>query len=323
MAKMESHDVRLTSQIPSDATIIHGLSPLLTNFSPDNVLPGEKLSAESLSAIIQRLNRAIVNSDIIWELGSTVVLGISPESVMKAGCGIDIDHIPTMNHIKQRLPQLRSPDIHGILQSGRWGFVFMTRIEGEPLDRLWKTLSPAQKESIKEQLGSMFSSIRSLPPPPSDEPHAILGGGIPRRCKDARRDIRVAEHPIKNVAEFNQFLTSDPKRTETGWLRMIRSFLISDYKLVMTHGDLHPRNVMELKPNVSPSDVPADWVEVTGLLDWEMCGYYSEYWEYVKALHTICLGGGFDGWWVYLPVSIGVWPKEYAVDQLISRRWRG
>lgn len=71
MAKLESHDVSLISQIPSDASITHGLSPLLANFSQDHVLPGEKLPAESLSAIIQRLNRAIVNSDIIWELGST------------------------------------------------------------------------------------------------------------------------------------------------------------------------------------------------------------------------------------------------------------
>lgn len=167
-----------------------------------------------------------------------------------------------------------------------------------------KHLARPRRNLSRSKLGSIFSSIRSLPPPPSDEPHAILGGGIPRRCKDARRDIQVAEHPIKNVAEFNQFLTSDPKRTETGWPKMIRSFLISDYKLVMTHGDLHPRNVMVLKPNVSPSDVPADWVEVTGLLDWEMCGYYPEYWEYVKALHTIRPGGSFDDWWAYLPVSI-------------------
>ncbi|QSS64538.1 hypothetical protein I7I51_01606 [Histoplasma capsulatum] len=187
MAKLESHDVSLISQIPSDASITHGLSPLLANFSQDHVLPGEKLPAESLSAIIQRLNRAIVNSDIIWELGST-------------SC---------------------------------------TRHQ-------------------------------------------------PRDSHESWVRYRHRPHP-----------DNEPR-----WPKMIRSFLISDYKLVMTHGDLHPRNVMVLKPNVSPSDVPADWVEVTGLLDWEMCGYYPEYWEYVKALHTIRPGGSFDDWWAYLPVSI-------------------
>ncbi|EEH38747.2 hypothetical protein PAAG_08474 [Paracoccidioides lutzii Pb01] len=29
----------------------------------------------------------------------------------------------------------------------------MTRIEGEPLERVWKTINEAQKDSIKEQLG--------------------------------------------------------------------------------------------------------------------------------------------------------------------------
>ncbi|PGH14752.1 hypothetical protein AJ80_05796 [Polytolypa hystricis UAMH7299] len=100
-----------------------------------------------------------------------------------------------MNYIKKRAPQLPLPDIHGALQAGRRSFVFMTRIKGEPLDQVWKTLNKTQKESIKEQLGSMFSRIKSLPPPPN-ESDAMLGGGIPRRCKDARRHIRVAERAI-------------------------------------------------------------------------------------------------------------------------------
>ncbi|EGD93423.1 hypothetical protein TESG_00969 [Trichophyton tonsurans CBS 112818] len=260
--------------------------------------------------------------DVLWALGSTAVLGLSEEIVMKAGCGIDTDHIPMMNYIKTRVPRLRAPHIHGVLQDGRRNFVFMSRIKGEPLDRVWKTLDNTQKESIKEQLETMFSGIRSLAPPPSDEPHALLGGGIPRRCRDARRHVRVAEQPIESMAEFNLFLTTDPNRTETGRLKMTRSFLSTDHKFVMTHGDLHPRNIMVIASKTLPRDVFTPWVKVTGLLDWEMCGYYPDYWEYVKALHTIHPGDGFDDWWNYLPASIGVWPKEYSVDELISR-WRG
>lgn len=75
---------------------------------------------------------------------------------------------------------------------------------------------------------------------------------------------------------------------------MIRSFLSSDHKFVMTYGDLHPRNIMVITSNILPSDVFTPLVKVTGLLDWEMCSYYPDYWEYVKISHTIHPGDGFD-----------------------------
>ncbi|EER40084.1 conserved hypothetical protein [Histoplasma capsulatum H143] len=285
---MESRDRRLTSQIPLDAEVLHELSPALLNISSLSSNGLEHSTTRSLSATIQRLNQAIVQSDVVWQLGSTVILGLSSKIVMKSGFGLDIEHISTMNYIKDRVPQLRAPDIHGVLQAGQRCFVFMTRVEGEPLDRVWKSLNRSQKDSIKEQLESMFFGIRSIPAPPSSSADAILGGGALRRCKDARREIRVAERSIANEAEFNQFLTTDPRRTETGWVKMIRSFLLSDHKMVMTHGDLHPRNIMISMKYKAPLSKPVtDWVKVTGVIDWEMCGYYPSYWEYVKALHTV------------------------------------
>ncbi|PGH36831.1 hypothetical protein GX50_00288 [[Emmonsia] crescens] len=318
----EGFNIRSCSKLPVDAKILHDLSADLVAIAQCHASLDERVSRANPLAIIEGLNRAIAESDIVWELGSTAVLGLSPGIVMKAGCGIDIDHVPTMEYIKTRAPCVPIPDIHGVFQAGNRNYVFMTRIKGEALDQVWKSLNTTQKASIKEQLGPMFSSIRSVPPPPSDEPQAILGGGIPRRCKDVRRHIREAERPLENEAEFNQFLTSHPRRTETAWLAMIRSFLATDHKFVMTHGDLHPRNIMVTVSDVSSTHPSAGHVEITGLIDWEMCGYYPEYWEYVKALHTVSPGDGFDDWWAYLPVSIGVWPKEFCVDMLISR-WMG
>jgi hypothetical protein len=248
----EIPDVRLTSQIPANAKVLHEPSPDLLGLAQSNALPEDQPPTASPDAFIQGLNRAIAKSDLIWVLGSTVVLGLSPAIVMKAGYGLDTDHISTMNYIKQHAPGLPIPEIYGTLQAECRSFVFMTRIKGDPLDKVWKSLSQVQKHSIKEQLAPMFAVLRSLRPPTSDEPHAILGGGTPRRCKDARRDIRLAGRPIENEVEFNQFLTTHRNRTETPWLAMIRSFLVSNHKLAMTHGDLHPRNIMVVKSDASP-----------------------------------------------------------------------
>lgn len=44
-----------------------------------------------------------------------------------------------------------------------------------------------------------------------------------------------------------------------------------DRTIVMTHNDLDPRNIL----------IQGSWV--VALLDWELSGYYPEYWEYCKA----------------------------------------
>jgi len=62
---------------------------------------------------------------------------------------------------------------------------------------------------------------------------------------------------------------------------MLLSFLKDDHRIVLTHGDLQPRNIV----------VQGD--KVTGIIDWEFGGWYSEYWEYVKGTDL----RGCEGWW--------------------------
>lgn len=332
-------DVREDFRIPADVIVIRPLSATVTQA----VQTDSYKTGPDLSAIIEGLNRLLPLSEVVWHLGSTAVLGLDSALVMKVGYDIDIDHLPTLDYIKQQAPRVPIPDIHGILQQpgSKRIFLFMSRVSGEPLDSIWKSLGEGQKASIREQLDAIIDDFRSIPAPPTKEADAVFGGGNPRRCKDARRQVRVAERPINNENEFNQFLTSNPLRVETSNAAMVRSYLETNHKLVMTHGDLHPRNIMvavtpqPLRQNGSDtlsqellnitsntSSLPTAHVAIKAILDWEMCGWYPEYWEYVKALNTITPGDGLDDWWAYLPRKIGVWPKEHAVDLMLSR-WHG
>ncbi|KAL5332705.1 hypothetical protein BJX70DRAFT_383341 [Aspergillus crustosus] len=281
--------------------------------------------ASDLSLLLSRLNDRIDKCKIIWQLGSTAVLGLDSQLVMKVGQDIDVGHIPTLDYIKKQAPQLPIPEFYGILQQadGNRTFVFMTRVPGEPLDSKWRSLNSNQKASISEQLNAIVRGFRYISAPPSEDPRAVLGGGSPRRCKDARRQLHIADGPISNEAEFNKFIASNPQRRNTSYIDMVRSYLKGGHEVVLTHGDLHPRNVMvSITPGDSSDLRATSEVVVTGLLDWEMSGWYPEYWEYVKALHTINPGDGFDDWYACLPPAIGVWPREHAVDVMLSR-WHG
>jgi len=95
---------------------------------------------------------------------------------------------------------------------------------------------------------------------------------------------------------------------------------------VMTHGDLHPRNIM-VKWEADQEDAGAmpqkRRLKVTGIIDWDLSGWYPEYWEYVRALSTVEMKGPLADWCEFLPTTaIGEWPVEFSIDLLISR-WIG
>lgn len=64
------------------------------------------------------------------------------------------------------------------------------------------------------------------------------------------------------------------------------------HETVLTHGALHPRNIMVSITSTTSGTLSSSRVDVTGILNWEVCGWYPEYWEYVRALHGV---GSWEG----------------------------
>lgn len=106
--------------------------------------PAHKLSA----VVVVGLNKALAQSTILRQLVSTAVLGLDPEVVVKIEHSIDVNHISTLNYIKEHAPNIPTPDVYGVLATDTRTYLFMSRIHGEPLDKLWATLSETQKSSI-------------------------------------------------------------------------------------------------------------------------------------------------------------------------------
>lgn len=156
---------------------------------------------------------------------------------------------------------------------------------------------------------------------PSHAPH--IGSFVSAVCKDTRRAQRVSSCPLLEEAAFNDFLVEAPPRRSTpASIRMLRPVMKDDHAIVITHANLHPRNIMvELVGDVEPGQ--ARRCTVTCILDWEMAGWYPAYWEFVKAMCNAAPRGPLADWPEYLPTpAIGTWPVKYALDNLIGR-WLG
>ncbi|KAI0843961.1 kinase-like domain-containing protein [Daldinia vernicosa] len=151
--------------------------------------------------------------------------------------------------------------------SGPIPYLLMKRVPGLPLSRCQNVLSDRDIERIVNQLKDYVAQLRDIPR------LTRLGMAICNTLGEACRDPRIQGAnpvgPFADEAAFSQMLRFSDEPARRG------------HKIVFTHADLNPRNI--LVDQTVQSDGSIGW-NVTGIVDWETAGYYPEYWDYTKAL---------------------------------------
>ncbi|KAJ6031550.1 Aminoglycoside phosphotransferase [Penicillium herquei] len=150
------------------------------------------------------------------------------------------------------------------------GVIIMEYIEGDVLQDVIDEMDDERREKIAAQLRAYMAELRSVE-------GEFIGSVDGSACEDP---VFCAEQggfgPYKTEAEFNDGLIRAMNMSQTNsWVnhvsRLIRA--MPPHKIVLTHGDFSPRNII----------VKDD--KITGIIDWEMAGFYPEYWEYIKAMY--------------------------------------
>ncbi|KAH7354217.1 kinase-like domain-containing protein [Plectosphaerella cucumerina] len=145
------------------------------------------------------------------------------------------------------------PQVHDAYTDEESGMVriVMEYIPGNSLDAVWDTYTDSQKESVIAQLRGYMSKLREIK-------GDFIGSIDGTWCNDHYFDNDPEAYgPFPSEAEFNCDVFLE---------------VMKGHGIVMTHNDLEPRNIL-----VRGS-------EAVALLDWELSGYYPEYWEYCKAM---------------------------------------
>jgi hypothetical protein len=155
-----------------------------------------------------------------------------------------------------------------------------------------------------------------------EEDNAPLGSFASGICTDLRRISRTSSSPIRCEEDFNNFLFTNPYRTVGTKMHKLRSSMATSHHVMMTHSDLHPRSIMVTWDVDDQNCIVQKSVEVSSILDWEVAGWYPEYWEFVKAMHNAPFHGELKDWIDYLPtgsINRGGYMAEYAIDCMIDR----
>ena len=175
--------------------------------------------------------------------------------------------------------------------------ISMDYVEGDTLSKVWLSFSGDQKLDIARQLRDILKGIRSIELPEGTRIGAYAGDQI--------RDTRVYDThtapACRDEKEFNDYLiTSLIPRTPPVLRSAFARRLRTNHSIVFTHGDLAPRNIIVRDG------------KIVALLDWEVAGWYPEYWEYVKYFQRV--GTDVWDWWRY---AEDIFPEAYE-DELLD-----
>lgn len=195
--------------------------------------------------------------------------------------------------------QLPVPALHAVSATQTHTEIVMDFVDGECLEEAWKTMDEAQKRSVAEQLRDIVSTMRLAP----FNQQSI--GTIDGPVRDVRQISDYTGGPFDSERELNDFVLDLLPGTPPAVRQTLTESLRTDHSIVFTHGDLSPRNIIVQRDRIQ------------GLLDWELAGWYPEYWEYVKFFDrsTSC-----KEWKEYADIIFATeYPQELLTCQALAR----
>lgn len=183
--------------------------------------------------------------------------------------------------------------------------ISMDYIEGQVLTKAWPEYSEVQKRTVVQQLREILTIMRSIPPP-----EGYIGDCTGNQIRDTRLYFTHNAPACQDERGFNQFLIDAlvPEIPIPVHQAFIERWNRDDHRVVFTHSDVAPRNIIVRDGNI------------VGLLDWEDAGWYPEYWEYVKFFQRSSIADG--DWRNY---ADDIFPQPYhteLVDYLALSRWQ-
>ena len=198
------------------------------------------------------------------------VYKLNSNTVVKTGDAVRMAEAAAMRFVRAKtsIPVPEVFDAH-IEEGTGYGYIAMQYVDGKPLDQAWGSYTEAQKENVVKELKQYMEELRSIT---GDSIGSVDGS----HCEDQFfSNIPGGYGPYKSETAFNKGLVHALQdRGENTWTNMVVRFIeaLPPHKIVLTHNDLAPRNILVKD------------AKVVGIVDWELSGFYPEYWEYVKAL---------------------------------------
>jgi hypothetical protein len=199
----------------------------------------------------------------------------------------------------------------GDLPNSHKKYVIMDFIEGVTLEKLWPDLSAADKDEIVRQLHKHVTEYRNLPPP--NYLGAVVKGPLPHAFfRMLNGEDPTFAGPFRDAQHFKDALVAriglltygTPGLGEVMGMQIEET--LGDFRTVFTHADLARKNIIV---NKQGSNEDATGVFKVTIIDWELSGWYPEWWEWAQSPFWFSLAN--DGWQSVVPKIVPVYANEF------------
>ncbi|KAI1329957.1 kinase-like domain-containing protein [Xylariaceae sp. FL0255] len=186
------------------------------------------------------------------------------------------------------------PEIYNAYKDEESGHtrIIMEIIEGIELEEAWETYSATEKESVITQLKGYMEELRQFKENFVNtidgswcDNHFLMTSGGPTGRSKMKADFNAGI--VKALEQGKAQVHVDVEVTCDIFLETMKG-----HDIVLTHNDFAPRNIL------------VQGSKVVAILDWELAGYYTDHWEYCKALRQPDWQSG--------------WIKERALDRILQ-----
>ena len=256
------------------------------------------------------------NSCVIAEQRGSTIEKFQGEDATHYGCKVAIEKhgwrvaVPEAlaMYLVEEDPTIPCPKVLDTYFIKGYGQIVMAYIPGRTLDQVCPDLNDSQKQESCEEIWAIIRSIRNTLRPvhleglylcladgsASDDP---LIGYKARLIEDKATKPPV---PLRSDTEVRARIHS--RYITWGghtYAKVLPDMLPRSTRSVFTHADIAPRNILA-----------DDSGHITGLIDWEMAGWFPDYWEVANIMKPTGSSIGYD----WQNCMMQTMPSEFRVD---------
>ncbi|KAG6114301.1 hypothetical protein E4U13_003415 [Claviceps humidiphila] len=155
-----------------------------------------------------------------------------------------------------------------LVSDSKNSYLLTTAVCGVPLGRCIDTLSHDEVTTLVGDLQECLSELRAIPKEVS--PKYAITNVLGEACYDGRL-ITGSDYDEARGDFLGPFVDEDDFNDTLRCGALPDVVHRSGHEIVLTHGDLNMRNIMMHNGRLS------------GIIDWETCGWFPDYWDYTKA----------------------------------------
>ncbi|KAK1140858.1 hypothetical protein N8T08_009855 [Aspergillus melleus] len=269
--------------------------------------------------------RACTNA--LWQTQASKVVAVNDDIVVKYGGCVDTWEGQALIYLERHVPGVPAPRLYWMYYVDHELFLIMQRASGVPLDSIWESLAPSEKNDIISKLKVIFDTMRKAKCPWSNDFFGGLdGGGLYHYLFYSQHGDKKFLGPFSGESAFVEGLVGNYRALvnrnnhpdyKCRFYEKYFARVLQGHQSTLTHGDVQQKNIMVAENTTHPNEQGGRSFDIV-LVDWESSGWFPDYWEFFCASYPLHFQWDED-WSLRVQEFVEVWPAEMAMMQLIDR----